>query len=192
MAAASSSATCTRALHDAVLGANDRSLPVTRSPCSRPDRRLHCSPPSMPQSRARLSLLSEIRLGDDLGGHALALMSGDLTDAETALGICADRAGDQLLAHSRCCHVSTTTCVLCSQKVRALDPAPHSSPPGPSIRRRLHAPGTRNRNRGSGGDGRRDQRLAAALGPAPRPRRVGPRASRSSAPTVRAWRDRAR
>jgi len=45
-------------------------------------------------------LLSEVRLGDDLGGHAVALMSGDLTDAETALGICADRAGDQLLARS--------------------------------------------------------------------------------------------
>jgi len=45
-------------------------------------------------------ILSEIRLGDDLGGHALALMSGDLTDAETALSICTDRAGDQLLARS--------------------------------------------------------------------------------------------
>jgi len=45
-------------------------------------------------------MLSEVRLGDDLGGHALALMCGDLTDAETALGICADRAGDQLLARS--------------------------------------------------------------------------------------------
>jgi len=45
-------------------------------------------------------ILSEIRLGDDLGGHALALMSGDLTDAETALGICGDRAGDELLATS--------------------------------------------------------------------------------------------
>ena len=45
-------------------------------------------------------LLSEIRLGDDLGGHALALMSGDLTDAETALGICTDRAGDELLART--------------------------------------------------------------------------------------------
>ncbi|MCP5039695.1 MAG: BMC domain-containing protein, partial [bacterium] len=45
-------------------------------------------------------ILSEIRLGDDLGGHALALMSGDLTNAETALGICTDRAGDQLLAQS--------------------------------------------------------------------------------------------
>jgi len=45
-------------------------------------------------------VLSEVRLADDLGGHALALMSGDLTDAETALAICADRAGDQLLAQS--------------------------------------------------------------------------------------------
>ncbi len=45
-------------------------------------------------------MLSEIRLGDDLGGHALALMSGALSDAETALEICADRAGDQLLART--------------------------------------------------------------------------------------------
>jgi len=45
-------------------------------------------------------VLSEIRLGDDLGGHALALMSGDLTDAETALGICTDRAGNQLLSQT--------------------------------------------------------------------------------------------
>ncbi len=45
-------------------------------------------------------VLSEVRLGDDLGGHGLALMSGDLTDTETALGICADRAGDQLLART--------------------------------------------------------------------------------------------
>ncbi len=45
-------------------------------------------------------VLVELRLADDLGGHAVALMSGDLTDAETALGICAERAGDQLLARS--------------------------------------------------------------------------------------------
>jgi microcompartment protein CcmL/EutN len=45
-------------------------------------------------------MLCEVRLGDDLGGHALALMSGDLSDAETALDICTDRAGDQLLART--------------------------------------------------------------------------------------------
>ena len=45
-------------------------------------------------------VLAEVRLADDLGGHALALMSGDLTDAETALGICTDRAGDQLLTRT--------------------------------------------------------------------------------------------
>ena len=44
--------------------------------------------------------LCEVRLADDLGGRALALMSGDLTDAETALAICIERAGDQLLAQS--------------------------------------------------------------------------------------------
>ena len=43
-------------------------------------------------------MLAEVRLGDDLGGHALALMSGSLHDAETAVDICAERAGDQLLA----------------------------------------------------------------------------------------------
>ena len=43
-------------------------------------------------------MLAEVRLGDDLGGHALALMSGDLSHAETALEICADRAGNHILA----------------------------------------------------------------------------------------------
>ena len=43
-------------------------------------------------------VLSEVRLGDDLGGHALALLSGTLFDAETALDICRERAGEQLLA----------------------------------------------------------------------------------------------
>ena len=43
-------------------------------------------------------VLSEVRLGDDLGGHALALMSGDLSDVEVALDICSDQAGEQLLA----------------------------------------------------------------------------------------------
>lgn len=45
-------------------------------------------------------VLSEVRLGDDLGGHALALMSGDLHDAETALEICVERTGDQLIAQT--------------------------------------------------------------------------------------------
>ena len=45
-------------------------------------------------------ILSEIRLADDLGGHAFALLSGNLTDTETALGICGDRAGDRMLAGS--------------------------------------------------------------------------------------------
>ena len=45
-------------------------------------------------------VLSEVRLGDDLGGHAVALMSGDLFDAETALDICSERAGEQLLART--------------------------------------------------------------------------------------------
>jgi microcompartment protein CcmL/EutN len=42
-------------------------------------------------------MLGEVRLGDDLGGHAVALLGGDLHDVEFALEICAERAGDQLL-----------------------------------------------------------------------------------------------
>ena len=45
-------------------------------------------------------VLGEVRLGDDLGGHALALLCGDLTDVETAIGICEERAGDQLRART--------------------------------------------------------------------------------------------
>jgi len=45
-------------------------------------------------------VLSEVRLGDDLGGNALALVSGDLFDVETALDICSERSGGQLLART--------------------------------------------------------------------------------------------
>lgn len=45
-------------------------------------------------------VLTELRLGDDLGGHAFALLSGDLFDAEAALAICIERAGDELLART--------------------------------------------------------------------------------------------
>lgn len=45
-------------------------------------------------------VLAEVRLADDLGGHATAFISGDLTDVETALAICAERAGEQLLSRS--------------------------------------------------------------------------------------------
>ncbi len=41
--------------------------------------------------------LTEIRLADDLGGHALALMSGELSDIEIALEICTEKTGDQLI-----------------------------------------------------------------------------------------------
>lgn len=87
------------ALHDAVLGArrgltgDALAVVETRS-----------SPALLAAVDAAIKstpvMLSEVRLGDDLGGHALALMCGDLTDAETALGICTDRAGDQLLART--------------------------------------------------------------------------------------------
>lgn len=74
-------------------------------------------------------ILSEIRLGDDLGGHALALMSGDLTDAETALGICADRAGDQLLAQSLLPRLDNDLRMLLAQGTR-FGPCPAFEPSG--------------------------------------------------------------
>ena len=64
----------------------------------------HASPPLLAAVDAAVKstpvVLSEVRLGDDLGGHALALMSGELFDVETALDICSERAGAQLLASS--------------------------------------------------------------------------------------------
>jgi microcompartment protein CcmL/EutN len=45
-------------------------------------------------------MIGEVRLGDDLDGHAVALLCGNLHDAETALEICTERAGRQLLARS--------------------------------------------------------------------------------------------
>ncbi|MDH3402629.1 MAG: BMC domain-containing protein [Acidobacteriota bacterium] len=41
--------------------------------------------------------IGEVRLADDLGGRALALLSGSLTDAAAAVEICVERAGNQLL-----------------------------------------------------------------------------------------------
>jgi len=86
-------------LHDAVLGTRrpveGDSLAVVET---------HSSPPLLAAVDAAVKstpvVLSEVRLGDDLGGHALALMSGDLFDVETALDICSERAGGQLLARS--------------------------------------------------------------------------------------------
>jgi microcompartment protein CcmL/EutN len=72
-------------------------------------------------------VLCEVRLGDDLGGHALALMSGDLTDAETALGICTDRAGDQLLAKTLLPRLDPDLCRLLDMGTR-FGPCPAFEP----------------------------------------------------------------
>ena len=87
------------ALHDAVLGTRKDltgdSLAVVET---------RSSPALLAAVDAAIKstpvVLSEVRLGDDLDGHALALMSGDLQDVEVALDICSDRAGEQLLART--------------------------------------------------------------------------------------------
>jgi microcompartment protein CcmL/EutN len=86
-------------LHDAVLGTRrdvkGDSLAVVET---------HSSPALLAAVDAAVKgtpvVLSEVRLGDDLGGHAVALMSGDLFDVEAALEICSDLAGDQLLGRT--------------------------------------------------------------------------------------------
>jgi len=86
-------------LHDAVLGtrcdlAGD-ALAVVET----------CSSPALLAAvdaavKSTPVMLAEVRLGDDLGGNALALMSGDLPNVETALDICAERAGNHLLTRT--------------------------------------------------------------------------------------------
>jgi microcompartment protein CcmL/EutN len=44
--------------------------------------------------------IGEVRLADDLGGRAVALLSGAVADATTALEICADRVGSLLIGSS--------------------------------------------------------------------------------------------
>ena len=86
-------------LHDAVLGARrdieGDSLAVVET---------HSSPALLAAVDAAVKstpvVLSEVRLGDDLGGNALALMSGQLFDVETALEICSERSGGQILART--------------------------------------------------------------------------------------------
>ena len=82
-------------LHDAVLGTR---CPVEGDSLAVVETK--ASPPLLAAVDAAVKstpvVLSEVRLGDDLGGHALALLSGDLFDVETALDICSERADGQL------------------------------------------------------------------------------------------------
>ena len=45
--------------------------------------------------------IGEVRLADDLGGRAVAFLSGTLTAIDSALEICTERAGNQLLTSAR-------------------------------------------------------------------------------------------
>lgn len=85
------------ALHDAVLGARRELagdalavLETTASPAllAAVDAAVKGTPVT----------IGELRLADDLGGRAVAWLSGDLTTATTALEICVARAGNQVLA----------------------------------------------------------------------------------------------
>lgn len=86
-------------LHDAVLGARQEltfeALAVVETSTSPALlRAVDAAVKSTPVE------IGEVRLADDLGGRAIALLSGDVADAATALEICAERAGSQLVGSS--------------------------------------------------------------------------------------------
>ena len=86
-------------LHDAVLGSrqelNSEALAVVETSTSPALlRAIDAAVKGTPVE------IGEVRLADDLGGHAIALLSGDIADAATALEICAERAGSRIIGSS--------------------------------------------------------------------------------------------
>ena len=69
--------------------------------------------------------IGEVRLADDLGGRAIALLSGDVADATTALEICAERAGSQLISSSLLPRLDTDLRHLLEQGTRFGSCSPH-------------------------------------------------------------------
>ena len=87
------------ALHDAVLGARQELahealavVETANSPALL--RAVDAAVKSTPVE------IGEVRLADDLGGRAIALLYGDVADAVTALEICNERIGSQLIGSS--------------------------------------------------------------------------------------------
>jgi microcompartment protein CcmL/EutN len=87
------------ALHDAVLGARQEPahealavVETSNSPALL--RAVDAAVKSTPVE------IGEVRLADDLGGRAIALLYGDVADAGTALEICHERIGNQLIGSS--------------------------------------------------------------------------------------------
>lgn len=115
-------------LHDAVLGKRRNlvgdALVVVET---------HSSPALLAAVDAAVKstpvMLAEVRLGDDLGGHALALMSGKLPDVETALDICSERSGDRLLARTLLPRLDPDLRILLDQGTR-FDLCPAYEPSG--------------------------------------------------------------
>jgi microcompartment protein CcmL/EutN len=69
--------------------------------------------------------IGEVRLADDLGGRAIALLSGDVADATTALEICAERAGSQLISSSLLPRLDADLRQLLEQGTRFGNCSPH-------------------------------------------------------------------
>jgi microcompartment protein CcmL/EutN len=87
------------ALHDAVLGARQELthealavVETSNSPALL--RAVDAAVKSTPVE------IGEVRLADDLGGRAIALLYGNVADAGTALEICHERIGNQLVGSS--------------------------------------------------------------------------------------------
>jgi len=111
-------------LHDAVLGSrqelNSEALAVVEMSTSPALlRAVDAAVKSTPVE------IGEVRLADDLGGHAIALLSGDVADAATALEICAERAGSRIIGSSLLPRLDTDLRQLLEQGTRFGNCTPH-------------------------------------------------------------------
>ena len=111
-------------LHDAVLGARQNltheALAVVETSTSPALlRAIDAAVKSTPVE------IGEVRLADDLGGRAIALLSGDVADVATALEICVERAGNQLLGSSLLPRLDTDLRQLLEQGTQFRSCPPH-------------------------------------------------------------------
>jgi microcompartment protein CcmL/EutN len=112
------------ALHDAVLGArreltHEALAVVETSNSPALLRAVDSAVKSTPVE------IGEVRLADDPGGRAIALLYGDVADAGTALEICQERIGNQLIGSSLLPRLDADLRELLGQATEFRSCAPH-------------------------------------------------------------------